>query len=247
MTRVSIITTCKGRLQFLRQSLPHWLNQECREPFDILVVDYGDPDGALDWCRGLGHPAVSCLRVLDDTERFHFSRGKNCGARHSAAEIFAFVDTDVQLPPGWLDSAVRSVGEGPSVLYRPKVPGAGELCGNCAVRQSTFHAVRGYDESFCGYGFEDMDFYNRCEAVGPVELFDPRQVAFLRHPDALRTRFCEEKDKRRSGTANRRRAAERTGPVNPLGYGQGTFEFWHPAGAIAAMDSRTIETYEETR
>ncbi len=240
MIAASIITTCKGRLAHLRQTLPYSLAQVCDLCYEVLVVDYGDPEGTWEWCRQSGHATLSCLRVLDDVERFHFSRAKNCGAARARGEVLAFVDAEIQLPPHWLAAAVEAVATGQYVLYRPKLPGAADRCGTCAVSRRVFHLVRGYDESFRGYGFEDLDFYGRCQQHGPHREYDYRELAVILHSDASRTRFCEQKDKKLSGQGNRRLAAARQEPVNPAGYGLGRFELWRPPGNVKGVANPEI-------
>ena len=226
MIAASIVTTCKGRLAHVQQTLPCSLAQECDFPYEVIVVDYGDPDGAFAWCRRLGHPAVVGVRVLDGVDEFNFPRARNCGAAHARGSVLAFVDAETMLPPNWLAVAVAAIASGQCVLYRPQMPGAAERCGTCAVSRRVFHAVRGYDESFLGYGFEDADLYNRCEQQGPHLAYDYREMPVIHHADELRTRFCQQKDKQQSGPMHRRMAAARQGPVNPAGYGRGSFEVW---------------------
>ena len=51
--RASIITTCKGRLHHLRRTLPCMLAQGCDFAYEVVVVDFGCPQGTFDFCRGL--------------------------------------------------------------------------------------------------------------------------------------------------------------------------------------------------
>ena len=57
----SIVTTCKGRLEHLKQSLPRMAAQAGAE---VIVVDYDCPDGAGAWVAE-NFPAVRVVRVAD--------------------------------------------------------------------------------------------------------------------------------------------------------------------------------------
>jgi hypothetical protein len=60
MTSVAIITTCKGRLAFLKQTLPLMV----ATGFPVTVVDYDCPEGTGDWVAA-NFPDVNLVRVKD--------------------------------------------------------------------------------------------------------------------------------------------------------------------------------------
>ena len=97
MNTIALITTCKGRLHHLRETLPLMASQGADE---IVVVDYGCPDGAGDWVER-EFPGVRVVRV-DDDPGFCLPRARNAGARASSARWLAFVDADVKL--AWCSS-----------------------------------------------------------------------------------------------------------------------------------------------
>ncbi|MBM4221050.1 MAG: hypothetical protein FJ170_03775, partial [Gammaproteobacteria bacterium] len=72
---LSFITTCKGRLQHLMQTLPKMAAQPGTE---TIVVDYDCPDNSGDWVAA-NFPAVRVVRVKDQPI-FVASRARNLGA-----------------------------------------------------------------------------------------------------------------------------------------------------------------------
>ena len=58
---ISVITTCKGRMHHLEEALPTWLAQEGGN-YEIIVVDYGDPDKSADYVEELNDPRVRAVR-----------------------------------------------------------------------------------------------------------------------------------------------------------------------------------------
>ncbi len=91
---ITCVVTCKGRLQHLQKTLPLLLEQHYPASFEVVVVDYGDPDASFEWCVGLAHPRLIPLRILDNTELFNLSRARNCGANFRPADLFLFADAD---------------------------------------------------------------------------------------------------------------------------------------------------------
>lgn len=234
---VHLITITKGRLHHLRQTLPAMLAQECDFDYRVVVIDYGSPDGEFDWCIGsLGDTTRSVLiaRVLDDTEEFSRSRSRNIGGNLAVEGFVAFVDVDALLSPHWLESAVRPLWQGKAAITTPDwsrsiTPGEKGL-GLCAVKAETFHAVRGFDEALRGWGYEDNDFWLRCQTFGPAAHSDGAQVQILAHELEQRVRFHAIKDLRTARQANKQRVAQRLGPVNPAGYGLARLQLWSNRG-----------------
>lgn len=227
---VTIVVPCKGRLAHLRESLPRLLAQETRRDTWILVVDYGDPDRCFDWVAAQRHPRLGALRVRDGVAEFNLSRARNCGACAAAHELIAFADADALFAAEWLEAAVAPLVAGAAVATIPSYPdpepGVLPACGIAVVTRAVFHQVRGFDESFRGWGHEDKDFMDRVRGLGAIARFDARLVTLIPHEPALRVAHYADKQHRRSNEENKARAARRSGPVNPLGYGGGLTELF---------------------
>ena len=59
---IAFVTTCKGRLHHVRETLPLIAQQA---PDEIIVVDYGCPDRVGDWVTA-NVPQARVVRVDDD-------------------------------------------------------------------------------------------------------------------------------------------------------------------------------------
>jgi len=229
----SIIVTCKGRLHHLRQTLPTIVAQVCPFEFEVIVVDYGCPQGAFEWCRELNAASLLAVRVLDGITPFNLSRARNIGAAHSAAGVLAFVDADMRLAPTWLAAACRSILAGRAGLCRPANLRAGpDRAGTCAVRAALFHQVRGYDEQCQGWGFDDDDFYRRVTRLARCAWYAPGLIWPIRHDDQARTAHYDELSILASAERNREYLARRQNLVNADGYGRGQFETFRGTGSI---------------
>lgn len=212
--RVSVIVTCKGRLHHLKRALPTMLAQELSEAYEVIVVDYGCPQQTFAWCQSLDEGRLVAARVLRGTDTFNLSRARNCGA------AVAFVDADMRLRPSWLRAAALPVLEGRVGLACARISGRRDWdrSGTCVVNADLFHRVRGYDETFEGWGMEDTDFYDRCTQHARRVRFWGLLLSPIRHGNDQRVRFYGEKVIDSSQRANQARQAKRD-QVNPAGYG----------------------------
>lgn len=179
---ISFITTCKGRLQHLMQTLPAMAAQPGTE---TIVVDYDCPDGSADWVAA-NFPAVRVVRAAQQPI-FNAARARNLGAAAAKAPWFCFVDADTLLHPDFAASVLAVATPG---VYYQCVHGRNELIGTIVLPQAAFARVQGYDEVMEGWGGEDRDLYFRLQHAGlrqlelPVHLMDT-----IKHAGDLRTRF----------------------------------------------------------
>jgi len=176
------ITTCKGRLHHLVQSLPAALQAG---PAECVVVDYGCPDGAGAWVRE-HHPSVRVVTVSDDPG-FNLARARNAGAAVAQGEWLGFFDADVLLAPGFFATVERGIRGGHYF-----VPDSGDpnTWGSCLVERAAFTAVGGYDEAIDTWGGEDNDLYAVLGFHGVQRgHYSGQLVTPIRHSDEERARF----------------------------------------------------------
>jgi glycosyltransferase involved in cell wall biosynthesis len=187
MHSIAFVTTCKGRLHHLKQTLPSLVAES---PAEIILVDYACPDHAGDWVEA-HFPSVKVVRVSDDPG-FCLPRARNIGAANSSAPWLCFIDADIQVKRGWLAWLNRHVQE--PVYYRA-APVNGkrdrETFGTVVCSRNAFNAVGGYDEAFRGWGGEDSDLYLRLAQSANVlsEHYPGEFVSPISHANDERTTF----------------------------------------------------------
>src|SRR5207244_1474021 len=102
-----IVTPCKGRLSFVRQTLGRVLAhpRAC-----CCIVDYACPDRVGDWVESTFAKEVLSGRLvverMTDGPLFNKSRAHNGGARRAiqeGAEYLCFLDADTLVEPGFFD------------------------------------------------------------------------------------------------------------------------------------------------
>lgn len=186
--QLSLITTCKGRLRHLKESLPRMLAQPACE---CIVVDYDCPDHASDWVAQR-HPSV-CLVGAVGEPIFRHAHAKNLGAAMAAAPWLAFVDADTLLAPDYAREVIAQLV--PGRYYRPS-PLTPDAWGNVVCEKSVFEMIAGYDEVMRGWGAEDDDLYLRLALAGTQPAsYSGTLVASISHDTAHRVRFSDIRDR----------------------------------------------------
>ena len=168
----SIITTCKGRLEHLKKSLPTMVAQSCNE---VIVVDFSCPQGTGDFVSAK-FPSVRLVSV-EGQEHFSNWRARNAGAAVATSNVLIFVDADTLLADGAIEWVATNL---PPRTYRllrqpdlarvqssgPRVA-ANQLKGFQIVPRAAFLRVGGYDEVLEGYAAgADTDLEQRLSMIG---------------------------------------------------------------------------------
>lgn len=195
MPTVTAITTCKGRLEHLKASLPALMAlPDC----EVVVVDYGCPEGAGGWVEE-NHPAARVVRAGEQPV-FNLSKARNLGAAGAMGEWLLFLDADVMLGEAFAGTVWPMLAAGG--YLRGANPDSG-LNGSAIVPAAAFRAIGGYDEVFEGWGSEDVELYGRLALAGvKARAFPDGLAATIPHDNALRARFHADQDLRANSVVN---------------------------------------------
>lgn len=184
MTKLSLITVSKGRLHHIRQTLPLMMAQGADQ---VVVVDYGCPDGTGDWVEE-NFPAARVIRVRDDPG-FCVARGRNLGARAADGDWLVFIDSDVKAGAGWVSWMRDNLR--PGNFYRAGATSRGretearrelETFGTFICAKPDFEKIGGFDEVFRAWGGEDLDLFRRLAESGVAGKDYPAEyVGAIRH------------------------------------------------------------------
>lgn len=180
---VTVITTCKGRLAHLQQSLPRLA--ACHGP-PLILVDYDCPEACGPWASR-DYPAVQVVRAAPGTPTFSIARARNLGAAQARTRWLAFVDADTLVAPSFAEEL--KAAQQPGHFYLA-APGQDDLAGFLVCERAAFLQVGGYDEVFEGWGSEDRDMALRLERLGKHRsLFQGTGLTALPHDDLQRSRY----------------------------------------------------------
>lgn len=190
-SQITYITTCKGRLHHLKQSLPSVVAQP---NIKVIVVDYDCPDGTGEWVRA-NFPSVQVVKV-SNAPFFQLSHARNVGARVATARWLAFFDADVILPNGFFARMSRMLTPGAFFLAKTE---AANLWGSVIVEREAFVKAGEYDEAITHWGGEDIALYNDLRFLGyAMQTYDAPDMKAIEHGDDERVKFGRVRDMTRA-------------------------------------------------
>ena len=188
MSTLCYITTCKGRLEHLKQTLPCVVDQP---DVSCVVVDYACPDNTADWVAA-NFPQVTVVRVTGEAG-FNAARARNLGARAAKSPWLAFFDADIRWAPDFARRVIPDLQADHFYRAQPVTP---QSWGSFICQRRDFEAVDGYDEAFTGWGGEDDDLMMRLALLGRKSAgYSAELIYEIPHDEVARVRFYDIKDR----------------------------------------------------
>lgn len=183
MPSIAFITTCKARLHHLKETLPLMAGQQ---PDELIVVDYSCPEQTGDWVEA-EFPQAKVVRVPGE-QGFNLSKARNHGAAAAASEWLFFLDADLRPAPTMVSSLRKGIEPGKFYLALLRAGSdPWELHGSFCCRREDFLAAGGYDEVIAGWGYEDLDLYERLKLLGIEQSHYAKELASsIPHDDSER-------------------------------------------------------------
>ncbi len=197
---LSVIIPAAGRRDLLVRCLASLGHDDSRCPFEVCVID--DASG-LDEKDIRASADVSCplLWIAGETKKGQ-SVARNTGVEKTSGRIVVFLDSDMEVLPGFLDahhaahlahprtavigaiqwpeggSFRRYIGSRGIAKLAPEdsVPARYFVTGNASVERVDLPSERPFDETLEGWGGEDLDLGLRLEKAG---------IGFLAARDAV--------------------------------------------------------------
>lgn len=207
MPEVSVVVPTYNRLETLREVVPTLLAQDVGpERLEVLVCDSNSNDGTAEFLAQLASAHGNLRHVCGPfTGR---AMARNAGITAARGEVVLFNDADILASPDLvrrhlehhraqqnvavvgLEVQVRSYAEYLAKRERPDLRGSLHpptrkrlswlyfLTGNASVRRADLLRVGSFDESFTGYGHEDLELGYRLQQAGIAILYDPLAVNY---------------------------------------------------------------------
>ena len=197
--RISFCTTCRGRVQHLRETLPKNITDNADyENCVFVVLGYGDRDGLDDFMRSpeimkhIESGRVVYYKNLDPTV-FQMAHAKNqahrCGMREGG-NVLVNLDADNFTCPGFASYIAQQYAEDPhcfcwAKMLKGVLPRG--INGRLACTRHQFLNAGGYDEKFDAWSHDDKDYNLRLRRLGyPARQIHPRYLDAVRHTDKMR-------------------------------------------------------------
>ncbi|GAC1311290.1 MAG: glycosyltransferase family 2 protein [Vulcanimicrobiaceae bacterium] len=208
---LSVVIPTYDRLETLRVVLPSLLAQTlAAERYEILIADSQSSDGTAEYLAEVA-ASDARVRHLPGPYTGR-AMARNAGIAAARGRVVMFTDADIIASPDLLerhlahhagDARVAVVGMELQVnsvadyerlrdrpnerrplhpMKRKKLSWLYFLTGNASVKRADLDAVGRFDESFTGYGHEDLELGFRLQCAGLTIVYEPAAVDYHWHP-----------------------------------------------------------------
>lgn len=163
----SFCTICKGRLHTLREVF-HNNMRFARYGREFILLDYGSTDGLGKWVKKEAGKYIedkTLVYAKINRKYLNLSHAKNLAHLMGCGRVLINLDADNILTEEYmleLDKAF-SKGVGVTILHTNAFS---SITGRIAISSELFYSLKGYNESFKFYGYEDIDLVERARRAG---------------------------------------------------------------------------------
>jgi hypothetical protein len=201
---IAFATTCKGRAQHIKQTLPRNLADNPDAKF--ILLDYNSPDDLASYVQANHARDLECGRLVYYSHLavgpFKMAHAKNLAHRlamREGADILVNLDADNLTGPRFADYVQRMFNQAtydramfscPHIfLWARMVQGKMKrgVSGRIAMTSCAFLLAGGYDERYADWGPDDKDMNVRLARLGllPVEI-EECYLDAIHHKDKIR-------------------------------------------------------------
>lgn len=200
---VVFCTTCKGRSQHIKATLP--LNLKHNPKAKFVLVNYNSPDDLQDYIKRWHQKDINSGQLVFynyyEPEKFHMAHAKNMAHRlgiREGGDILCNLDADNYTGEGFTEYIEQEFKTPDTFLYAEMVKGVlpRGISGRIVVTRQQFLNAGGYDEKYNTYSPDDKDFNARLLRLGyKRKEIDNKFLIAIRHTDKMRYKeYPETKD-----------------------------------------------------
>jgi len=203
--KLSLVTSCKNRNSYLNIALQSWL----KFPFsEIIIVDWSS-DSVI---SPVNMPEnVSVIRV-DNQEYYEHSKVRNFKINQAKNNMILSIDCDIILKPKFASNFF--IRENSLIM---NIDNASGIIGSSIFDKRLFNSLGGFNEALdAGWGFEDLDFYNRAKTKYNVYGFPTCEMIHIEHDDNSRVVHTRTQNKWLSNSLNMKSALDTFDKKNPI-------------------------------
>ena len=185
--KIAFCITCMNRLHHLQQTLEKNI-QDNYLPNDVefVLLDYNSKDGLEEWIHQnmqlyIDNEILVYYRTFEP-EYYFRSHSRNMAFRLANAKILCNLDADNFLGKGFASFMISEFATQKSIFYTSNESDH-DTFGRICVKQKDFLSIKGYNESLQGYGYEDVDLFDRLVKSGLTRKYfhNPEFYHSVRH------------------------------------------------------------------
>jgi len=208
---ISVVIPTYNRIDTLRHVIPSLLRQDISpDRYEIIVADSNSNDGTAEYLAEIADGDERVRHIPGPYSGRAGAR--NAGIRAARGTVVLFTDADIIASTDLLSrhwehhqrrDRIAVVGMELQVnsfrdylrqsrdrdQRKPLHPSNRKqlswlyfLTGNASARKADLEALGGFDESFTGYGHEDLELGYRLRRAGVTIVYEPRAVNYHWHP-----------------------------------------------------------------
>lgn len=195
MNNIALCTASMNREHLLEEALQTWVKLSFNE---IIIVDWSSTIPLNDMISKYQNGNIFLLRV-NGKEKYNQSKASNLKVRFSTSEYVLSIDSDIKLNEDFLETHIPKNG------FFFSGTNNRSTTGTCMFSRDIFNIVNGYNELMEGWGYHDIDFYNRLKLNDQRHIvIDKNKIKHIDHDNISRTENYNMKNMTFSNTVNRR-------------------------------------------
>lgn len=195
----SVIIPTRNREKIINKCVECIINQTY-PLYEVIVVDDGSEDNTKESLARFSK--YDNFRYIQVPERKGPAYCRNLGVKESKGEIIIFIDSDIFVLPDFIEGHIEThkshpegiVAIGPVIAISEldgDLPKKGSILdfsnayfasGNASLPRDIYLKVRGFDEVFNVYGWEDVDFGLKLKGLGIKSIRVPNAVGYHYQP-----------------------------------------------------------------
>lgn len=163
--KISFCITCMNRLNHIQETLKQNIEDNLLEnDVEFILLDYNSTDNLEEWVHDelqiyLDSKILIYYKTFNP-KYYKRSHSRNLAFRLAKGEILCNLDADNFLGKGFAIKMIKEFALKKDIFFTSNCF-SNDIFGRVVVRRKDFFSINGYNESLTGYGYEDVDLYQR--------------------------------------------------------------------------------------
>ncbi len=179
-----------NRLFHLKETLQKNILDTNHLDVEFIILNYNSKDKMNEWIFQNFEKELKSERVklyhTEEPQYFKMAHSKNVVAKWGSGDILVNLDVDNYVTEGFTEWCIEHFKKNSNIVLGSNPPHP-RACGKIAITKENFYKLKGYDEGFESWGFDDIDFVRRAKEIGLKHIEIPEEFFMgLHHDNKLR-------------------------------------------------------------